>query len=166
MIVWITGPQGSGKTTLANEVCDRLREFPHLQLCQIDGDVIRDSMPIKLGYSDRHRQVMSSTYISFARSLSSQGLIVVVSTVSNHEWIVSELRKTPKDNLLLVWLSVPEEVRRAVRPNIYSGEFSKDMKRKFAETGNDWDLHLSAETGPDREAWTDLVVESILQKRH
>lgn len=164
LIVWITGPQGSGKTTLAANVCQRLRGLDPVSVVHVDGDAIRDGMPVKLGYMPEHRQIMSSVYIAIARSLSDQGKIVVVSTVSNHSWVVPELRRTSMADLLIVRLKVPEKLRRIARPHLYAGETFANVRLHNSSEGNEADLKLSAKVDSEREAWTEIVVEAILQK--
>ena len=164
LIVWITGPQGSGKTTLATKIVQRLAESLELQVCHIDGDEIRDGMPKKLGYSVADREFMSSTYVSFSKAMSRQGKIAIVSTVSNHSWVLPELTLFSPNRHLYVALEVPVALRSESKPEFYEQHTSLGYETQALEKLDDSALYLSAETNLEREGWVHVVIERIIQR--
>lgn len=75
MIIWIRGPRGSGKTTLAKELCSKLPNAVNL-----DGDMMREVWT-DLGFSDDDRYENNMRIARLASSLEKQGFDVVVSTI-------------------------------------------------------------------------------------
>ncbi|MDX3628930.1 adenylyl-sulfate kinase [Streptomyces europaeiscabiei] len=63
--VWLTGLPSAGKTTIAYELADRLREDGHL-VEVLDGDEIREFLTADLGFSraDRHTNVQRIGFLA------------------------------------------------------------------------------------------------------
>lgn len=80
-VLWITGLPNSGKTTIAS----LLQEEAHgigLSTIWLDGDVLRRILPVDVGFSEVERRSLAHFYADLAGSISEQGHIVVISTVS------------------------------------------------------------------------------------
>jgi len=85
-VIWVTGLSASGKTTLSHLLRDLLlsQSYPSIIL---DGDCLRDSLSSILTlhedvYSQASRLQIATAYSKLAQYLSSQGIIVIVSTIS------------------------------------------------------------------------------------
>src|SRR5580700_9784200 len=80
-VFWITGLSGAGKTTLARELCNRLRDAGH-PVFFLDGDALRSAIAEDLGHSagDRRRSAMRNARL--CRLLAEQGAYVVCATIS------------------------------------------------------------------------------------
>lgn len=76
MIIWITGDRGAGKTTLAKEM--RLKMPGSILL---DGDEMRASISVGLGFSDQDRLENNLRIARLARVLEAQGFSVLVATI-------------------------------------------------------------------------------------
>lgn len=75
MIIWITGERKSGKTTLAKELCKKMNAI------NLDGDEMRNSISVGLGFSDEDRLENNKRIARLAKVLESQGFDVICSTI-------------------------------------------------------------------------------------
>lgn len=75
-IIWLTGNVGSGKTSLAYLLKDRLNAVV------LDGDELRASISIDLGFSRKDREEHNMRVARLAKVLNSQGFNVVVSVIA------------------------------------------------------------------------------------
>lgn len=130
-IAWITGLSGSGKTTLAREL---KKHWPSPRACVVlDGDDLRTIMGSSHGYTREDRIELGLSYVRLARALSSQGVDVIVATISMHNSIFSAVQEI--SSALLVYISTPvSECARRDPKNLY---------RKF------YDGHSSGLAGVD-----------------
>ena len=81
LTVWLTGLPGSGKTTSATFLLDRLASDGVLA-ASLDGDVLRTGISADLGFSDEDRDENVRRAGEIALLLAEQGVVVVVSLVS------------------------------------------------------------------------------------
>jgi len=79
-IVWLTGLSGSGKTTVARGLRDRLVASRSVEI--LDGDEMRETLSRGLGYSkaDRTTNIYRIGYV--AQLLARNGVMTIVSTIS------------------------------------------------------------------------------------
>jgi adenylylsulfate kinase len=92
MIIWFTGQPGSGKTTLANCIIERIsQEKDEIKIINLDGDDLRNINRNK-DYSKEGRIKNISTAISIMRFLSNKEYISVVSIVAPYKFLRDELK--------------------------------------------------------------------------
>jgi len=122
VIVWITGLSGAGKSTLAKHLVDLLRARGETVVF-LDGDELREVFGATVASEANHgreaRLALAMQYAKLCRVLSSQGLTVVIATISLfreiHEW-----NRTNLPGYFEVYLQVPlEELRRRDPKKIY-----------------------------------------------
>ncbi len=91
LVVWITGLPGSGKTTLATGLAERLRSEGY-RVEVLDGDWVRRTINPEAGYTreERRRHLLRVAWI--ARLLARNGVIVVCSFVSPYRSVRREVR--------------------------------------------------------------------------
>lgn len=77
VVLWLTGLPSSGKSTLAEEVRQRLRDEA-VPCCLLDGDEVRASLVPRPGYDDAARDDFYATLARLAALLARQGLVVLV----------------------------------------------------------------------------------------
>ena len=122
LVVWITGLSSSGKTTLAKEVY-KLLKAKKLPVVLFDGDELREIFKSKSNstqnYSRDERMELALKYAKLCLQVSSQGLIVIMSTIS----LFKEVHTWNRENLpnyFEVYLKVPlDELRRRDLKGIY-----------------------------------------------
>ena len=92
MIIWLTGQPGSGKTTLANQLIEKIKDDnPSLKIINLDGDDLRNINQNK-DYSKKGRIKNISTAISIMRFLANKKYICVVSIVAPYRFLRDELK--------------------------------------------------------------------------
>ena len=80
-VVWLTGPSGAGKTTIAREL-QRQLEQRGLMVGALDGDDLRTGLCRGLGFSECDRAENVRRAIEVAHLMTRAGLIVIVSLIS------------------------------------------------------------------------------------
>jgi len=121
-VIWITGLSGAGKTTLAKEVVLRLRSIGK-HVVFLDGDELREIFGAAEANARNHgregRLALAMRYAHLCRVIASQGVIVVIATIS----LFREVHLWNRENLpgyFEVYLDVPiEELRRRDPKGIY-----------------------------------------------
>jgi len=122
MVLWITGLSGTGKSTLACAVVERLRANGKSVL-MLDGDELRKVFGATAANVENHgregRLALSMQYAHLCRVIAAQGLTVVIATIS----LFREVHAWNRANLpgyFEVYLKVPvEELRRRDPKGIY-----------------------------------------------
>jgi len=116
-VFWITGLPRSGKTTLANALCERLRS-QNRAVVALDGDTFREACGGDLGYDEASRLQNAKRLSGMCRLISSQGFIVVCSTVS----LIAEIHDLNRSTLaryVEVLVRVPNETLKRRDPELY-----------------------------------------------
>ncbi len=92
MIIWLTGQPGSGKTTLANQLIDKIYlERNDKKIINLDGDDLRKINKNK-DYSKNGRIKNISTAISIMRFLANKEYVCIVSIVAPYKFLRDELK--------------------------------------------------------------------------
>ena len=92
MIIWLTGQPGSGKTTLANQLIDKIYlERNDKKIINLDGDDLRTINKNK-DYSKNGRIKNISTAISIMRFLANKEYVCIVSIVAPYKFLRDELK--------------------------------------------------------------------------
>ena len=98
-VIWIMGPTGSGKTTIAKEFvkrCQRLGNVMHY-----DGDEIRNLFPSDHGFSKHDRLYVVKALVNMAKKAADSGCIVVVSALTAYEDARTYIREQIKDLIIV-----------------------------------------------------------------
>lgn len=126
-VIWITGLSGSGKTTVAAELCQRLNKLGPSPVL-LDGDILRnifkEADKVDGSYIREQRITLSRKYGLLCKDLSSQGFTVIIATVSMFSEIYAWNRAN-LPNYFEVFLDIPiEELRLRDPKKIYESFFS------------------------------------------
>jgi len=116
-IIWVTGVAGSGKSSLAQALCDRwpgVRRPVHL-----DGDRWREILgTLGQGYAPDDRRAIGLALAQLTLELASQGVDVVSSTISAHTDIGAALRLAMVPVMRVRMLAAVETLRLR-RPHLH-----------------------------------------------
>ena len=109
LTLWFTGLSGSGKSTIAHALIERLAEFGR-NCSLLDGDEIRTHLSKGLGFSkeDRDTNIRRVAYVASLISL--HGGTTLCSVISPYRAIRDEARKLSKDNFVEIYCSTPIDV--------------------------------------------------------
>jgi len=122
-VIWLTGPSGAGKTTLANALEKRFREVG-LVVEVLDGDGIRSKLYPDLGFSEKEREMHNKVVVEMAKLLSKNGVVTIVSVIAPYRsW--REYARQEIGRFVEVYLRCPLEVRIQRDPK---GLYSKAIK--------------------------------------
>ncbi|AGK61892.1 adenylylsulfate kinase [Archaeoglobus sulfaticallidus PM70-1] len=132
-VIWLTGPSGAGKTTLAMALAEKLQEMG----CQaevLDGDGIRSRLYPDLGFSKQEREMHNRVVTEMAKLLAKNGVITIVSVIAPYRaW--REYARKEIGSFVEVYLRCPLEVRIERDPK---GLYAKALKGEVKElTGLD-----------------------------
>jgi len=78
---WLSGLPGAGKTTLAQNLANRLRSHA-LPVCVLDGDELRKGLSRDLGFSPSDREEQGRRTAEMAKLLNGNGIHAIVALVS------------------------------------------------------------------------------------
>ena len=126
-LIWITGLSGSGKTTISSELVSLLRAQNH-HILHLDGDVVRGLFDNDLGYDQKDRLKNAYRISKLCSLLTSQGALVVCSTISLYH-AIHEFNRTMNGNYLEVFVeSDLNELNKRDSKGIYSSQ--KNLARR------------------------------------
>lgn len=162
-VYWITGLTGAGKSTVAELLCERLRQEGKRVLL-LDGDQLRDVFGNRAGYNLEDRFQFASSYGRLCKMLACQGTDVVCATIS----MFAEVRDWNRrhiDRYLEIYLRTPMETlierdtkglyKRAMKgeiSNVYGIDLDYDEPRSP-------DLLFNAEDGLSADRVAALIQE-------
>ncbi len=109
LTIWFTGLSGSGKSTIAHALVERLAEFGR-NCSFLDGDEIRTHLSKGLGFSKEDRDT-NIRRVGFVAGLVNQhGGTTLCSVISPYRAIRDEARKSSKGNFVEVFCDTPMAV--------------------------------------------------------
>jgi adenylylsulfate kinase len=107
-VIWFTGLSGSGKTTIAHIVEDKLLEAG-VPIEILDGDVVRENLSKGLGFSKEDRDINIRRIAFVAHLLQRNGVFVITAAISPYRSVREEARAMIKD-FVEVFADAPLEV--------------------------------------------------------
>lgn len=125
-VIWITGLSGSGKTTIAQALRERLVSHGVTPV-MIDGDMIREALGAEELLERAQREELALSYARLAKMFSDQGHVVICSTISLyasvHKWRYSNITC-----LTDVYLKVPfATLEKRNSKGLYSSKHESTM---------------------------------------
>ena len=107
-VIWFTGLSGSGKTTIAHVVEEKLLDAG-VPVEILDGDVVRENLSKGLGFSEEDRNTNIRRIAFVAHLLQRNGAFVITAAISPYRAIRDEARAMIKD-FVEVYADAPLEV--------------------------------------------------------
>ena len=107
-VIWFTGLSGSGKTTIAHIVEDRLLQAG-APVEILDGDVVRENLSKGLGFSKEDRDTNIRRIAFVAHLLQRNGVFVITAAISPYRSVREEARAMIKD-FVEVYANAPIDV--------------------------------------------------------
>lgn len=104
-VIWMTGFSGSGKSTIADRLQDKLLQKGYT-VQQLDGDVMRKSVSKDLKFTLKDRKINLERAGEIANLLACNNVIVICSFVSPIRKIRKDLRKKIK-NFIEIYVNCP-----------------------------------------------------------
>jgi adenylylsulfate kinase len=108
VVIWFTGLSGSGKTTIAHVVEEKLLQAG-VPVEILDGDVVRENLSKGLGFSKEDRDTNIRRIAFVAHLLQRNGVFVITAAISPYRAIRDEARAMAKD-FVEVFADAPIEV--------------------------------------------------------
>lgn len=109
-IIWLTGNTGSGKTTLAFLLRERLNGVV------LDGDEMRSSISLGVGFSKRSREEHNLRVARLAKILYRQRLNVIISVIAPFASTRKKIEKIIKPTWVYVKRKMPPEKDKPYEP--------------------------------------------------
>jgi len=165
MILWITGLPGAGKTELALQALEFLRDPSQPfrdKVIGLDGDDIRDVSIVRAGYRADDRLVFASNVLAISKLLSEQGKLVVVSMVGMFPPLFDAVAGWSE--LKLVYLDASLGVRDKLRPELY-GDPQFRIQLGSWKAPEHADLTLFARKASERSGWFAELREALVSWR-
>lgn len=125
-VVWLTGLPGSGKTTIAMGVMQKLRERGY-RVELLDGDWVRKTISVGAGFTreERRQHLLRVAWIS--RLLARNGVIVLCSFVSPYIEVREEIRKIIEEEVPFIEVYVKCSVEECIKRDP-KGLYKKALK--------------------------------------
>lgn len=109
-VVWLTGLSGSGKSTIARHLEQRLLE-EGVRAVRLDGDILRHGLNGDLGFSAEDRRENIRRVGEMAKVLHDQGIVVICSFISPYRVDRNRVRSlVPEGAFIEVHIDCPAEV--------------------------------------------------------
>jgi sulfate adenylyltransferase len=109
LTIWFTGLSGSGKSTVAQALIERLAEYGR-NCSFLDGDEIRTHLSKGLGFSKEDRDINIRRVGYVAGLIAKHGGTTLCSVISPYRAIRDEARASSKGNFVEVYCNTPIEV--------------------------------------------------------
>lgn len=110
-VIWLTGLSGSGKSTIANALEEKLNRVYLVHTYLLDGDNIRRGLNSDLGFSENDRVENIRRIGEVAKLMVDAGLVVITAFISPFKKDRYKVRSLlPKNNFVEVFIDCPLEI--------------------------------------------------------
>ncbi|MHA1230874.1 MAG: adenylyl-sulfate kinase [Candidatus Helarchaeota archaeon] len=106
--VWFTGLSGSGKSTIADALKNKLKNLGIKRVERLDGDILRKTLCKDLGFTKKDRDTNIERVIFLAKLLTRNDVIVLTSFISPYRKLREQGRREIQ-NFIEVYVKCPIE---------------------------------------------------------
>ncbi|EAI4298513.1 adenylyl-sulfate kinase [Campylobacter lari] len=163
-VIWLTGLAGSGKSTIGKALYEKLKN-EYKNIVYLDGDELRDLLG-HYSYDKQGRIDVALKRSQFAKFLSDQGMIVVVTTISMFNEIYKYNRENLK-NYFEIYIKCPmEELIKRDQKGLYTKALNGEIKNvvgvdiKYDEPNAYFTLDNSMQENLDEKV--NMIVKQLL----
>lgn len=167
LTIWFTGLSGSGKSTVAHALVERLAEFGR-NVSTLDGDEIRTHLSKGLGFSKEDRDANINRVGYVAGLVAQHGGTTLCSVISPYRATRANARKASKGNFVEVFCNTPIEVceQRDVK-GLYAKARAGEIKG-FTGVDDPYEAPLNPEVTLDTatqsvQECADVIIEALLK---
>ncbi len=167
LTIWFTGLSGSGKSTVAHALVERLAEYGR-NVSMLDGDEIRTHLSKGLGFSkeDRDTNIHRVGYV--AGLVAQHGGTTICAVISPYRETRDHARKASKGNFVEVFCDTPiEECEKRDVKGLYAKARAGEIKG-FTGVDDPYEAPLHPEVTIDTsklsvQGCADAIVEKLLE---
>ena len=167
-VIWVMGLSGSGKTSVAKNVVEKLRKLNSI-VVHLDGDDLRDALQQRGSYDQSERVKLAMSYARLSQLIANQGPIVVVSSIGLYSKVQLWLRENI-EHYVEVLLDAPYELllirdKRGIysRDPVLSGPVvGKDFPPEFTTST---DLHIFLDESVTIDSCADRVLKEFFTRQ-
>ena len=165
--VFFTGLSGSGKSTVANVLLVKLREFGSRPVTLLDGDVVRKHLSSELGFSKEHRNLNILRTGFVASEITKNGGIAICAPIAPYRETRQQVREMVEAHggFLEIHVATPLEVcEKRDRKGLYARARTGVIK-EFTGISDPYEAPESADVSIDTSELTaELAAHRILIK--
>ena len=162
-LILITGLSGSGKTTIAGKILNRIKKKLGPTIL-INGDDLRKIFKIK-GYDTKSRKDTAISYAKLAKFITDQKINVILATVSMFHEVRKLNRKNLKKKYIEIYIEAPiKKIISNKKKKIY---FSKKLivgKQVKAEFPTNPDIKITNDFTDTLNNISDKIIKRIFKK--
>lgn len=165
LTIFFTGLSGSGKSTTANELYNRLSRIDSRTIIILDGDVIRKQISKDLGFTREDRETNIKRVGLMASEITKNGDIAICALIAPYENCRLFNRELINQfgNYVEVYFSTPLEVCESRDSKGLYAKARKGLIENFTGINDPYEVPERSEINIDTSAMTfDKVVEEIL----
>lgn len=162
MVIWLMGLAGSGKSTLGRALYNELKNRGINNLIYLDGDEFREIIE-SFGYDKISRIEVAKKRAKLCQLLSSQGLIVIASSISMFQENYDFNRQYIKDYFEIYVKCDMEELKRRNQKGLYTGKIKDVVGMDIEIDEPEANLILYNERGLEASAFK-ILVDNISRK--
>lgn len=151
-VFWLTGLPGSGKTTLARSVAERLRREGY-RVEVLDGDWVRSTINPDAGFTKEQRALHLRRVAWIARLLARNGVVVLCSFVSPYRDVRRQVREIVEEEVPFYEIYVKCPVEECIKRDP-KGLYKKALRGEIK--------HFTGISDPYEEPENpDLVIDTV-----
>ncbi len=168
--IWFSGLHGSGKTTIANALAEKLRGLG-VKLIVLDGDVLRKGVSADLGYTkeDRNKHI---TRVAHICEIISKNQVLNIACVASPTEKIREYAKSVIPEFLEVYVNCPIKVceQRDVKGHYKKARAKEQGFEDFLgvsipyEAPNNSDLILDTDKESEQES-VEKLFNKLVEKK-